>query len=167
MTRIGDELQQALNDQIQAELASAYLYLAMAAYFDHRDLSGFAAWMRRQSREEVAHGMRIFDFVSDRGGRVVLESIQKPPTDFDSPLAVMRASLDHERKVTGMIHRLYELASEEGDYSAQVMLHWFIDEQVEEERTVAQIVGRLEIVGDQGAGLLMMDRDLGSRGEGG
>jgi ferritin len=108
--------------------------------------------------------MRFFDFVSERGGRVTLYAIDQPPTEFDSPLAIFKETLEHERKVTAMIHGLYQLALEEKDYPAQVMLHWFIEEQVEEESSAAQILDTLEMIGDQGHALVMLDRELGKRG---
>lgn len=156
-------LQDALNEQIKNELYSAYVYLSMSAHFEAVNLRGFAHWMRLQSQEEVEHAMRIFDFVNDRGGRVVLEALDRPPSQFKSPLDIFQKALEHERKVTGMIHRLYELAVKEADYPAQVMLQWFISEQVEEEKSAAEIVEQLKLIGDQGAGLLILDRHLGER----
>lgn len=158
-------IQDALNEQINAELYSGYLYLSMAAHFQARNLTGFSHWMQVQSREEVGHAVKIFGFVNDRGGQVVLKAIAGPPTEFDTPLGVMRDALEHEREVTARIHKLYALAVKENDYAAQVMLHWFIDEQVEEERTLEEIVAKLELVGEQGTALFMMDRSLGERSE--
>jgi ferritin len=157
-------LQDAINEQIKNELYSAYLYLAMAAYSEANSLPGFAHWLRVQSDEEVAHAMKFFDFVNERGGRVVLHAIDQPPVEFESPVKIFEETLNHERKVTGMIHHLYELALKEKDYPAQVMLHWFIDEQVEEESNATQIVDTLEMIGDTGQALVMFDRELGKRG---
>lgn len=156
-------LQQALNDQIQREFYAAYLYLSMSAYFEALNLPGFAHWMRQQSREELGHAMRLFDFVNERQGRVVLKAIEQPPAEFESPLAAFQAALAHEQRVTRHINEIYELAVREKDYPTQVMLHWFIEEQVEEESTAAQIVERLKMVGDQPAALLMMDNLMGQR----
>jgi len=156
-------LQDALNEQIKNELYSAYVYLSMSAHFEAQNLRGFAHWMRVQSQEEVSHALRIFDFVNDRGGRVVLQAIDKPPVEFKSPLDAFQNALTHERKVTGMIHKLYELAVKENDYPAQVMLQWFIEEQVEEEKSATEVVDQLKLIGDQGAGLFMLDRQLGER----
>ncbi len=156
-------LQEALNDQIRREFYAAYLYLSMAAYFEAMNLPGFAHWMRHQSEEEVEHAMRLFDFVNDRGGRVILQAIEQPPAEFESPLAAFEAALAHEQRVTRHINDIYELAVRENDYPTQVELHWFITEQVEEERTAAQIVEQLRMVGDQPVGLLMMDKMLGER----
>lgn len=156
-------LQEALNDQIQREFYAAYLYLSMSAYFEALNLPGFAHWMRQQSREELGHAMRIFDFVNERQGRVVLKAIEQPPAEFESPLAAFQAALAHEQRVTRHINEIYELAVQEKDYPTQVMLHWFIEEQVEEESTAAQIVERLKLVGDQPAALLMLDNFMGQR----
>jgi ferritin len=157
-------LQDAINEQIKNELYSAYLYLAMAAYSEANSLPGFAHWLRVQSDEEVEHAMKFFDFVNERGGRVVLHAIDQPPVEFESPVKIFEETLNHERKVTGMIHHLYELALEEKDYPTQVLLHWFIDEQVEEESNATQIVDTLEMIGDKGQALVMFDRELGKRG---
>jgi ferritin len=157
-------MQKAINEQIRDELYSAYLYLSMAAYFESNSLPGFASWMRAQSQEEVEHAMKFFDFVNERGGRVKLQAIQQPIVEFESPLAVFEATYEHEQKVTALIHNLYEVALEENDYAAQVMLHWFIEEQVEEEASVSQIVDTLERIGDKDQALIMLDRELGQRG---
>ena len=156
-------VQQALNDQVQKELHSAYIYLSMAAYFEAENLAGAASWMRQQASEEQAHAMKIFDFIIDRGGRVALQAIDAPPADFASPLAVFQASYAHEQKVTKSIHDLYALAVKEGDYPTQVMLQWFIDEQVEEEKNASAIMAQLQMVGDSPAALLMIDRQLAAR----
>lgn len=161
---ISSTMQNAMNEQIKDELYSAYLYLSMAAYFEAEGLPGFAGWMRMQSQEEVEHAMKLFDFVNERGGRVELQAIEQPTVHFDSPLAVFEATYEHEQKVTGLIHHLYEVALAEKDYAAQVMLHWFIDEQVEEEDSVSQILDTLERIGDRDQGLVMLDRELGRRG---
>lgn len=158
-------MQAALNAQIKAELDSAYLYLSMAAHFEAVNLGGFAKWMRLQAKEEQGHAMRIFDFVVERGGRVVLEAVDKPQTDFGRPVEVFQQVLEHERKVTGLIHDLYAMAQSEKDYASQVMLHWFIEEQVEEESTAEGIVERLRLAGDAGAALLLLDRELGARSD--
>ncbi len=153
----------ALNEQIGNEFYAAYLYLAMVAYFEERHLEGFAHWMRMQNAEEIAHAMKLFDHLADIGGTVVLQAIDQPPTDFSSPLDVMQRSLAHEQHVTKKIHELYALAVEEQDYATQVLLQWFVTEQVEEEKSVGDIVGRLKLVGDSPEALLLMDRELASR----
>lgn len=160
---LNETVQEALNGQIKNELDSAYLYLAMAAHFESANLPGFARWMRLQSREEVSHALRIFDFIHERGGRVTLQALDRPPAEFQSPLDAFQKVLEHERKITETIHRLYELAAREDDYPTQVMLQWFITEQVEEERSAGEVVEKLRMIGDQGAALLMLDRELGER----
>jgi ferritin len=165
---LSTKLHDAINKHINAEFYSAYLYLSMSAYCDSMNLPGFARWLRVQHGEELSHALKLFDFLNDRGGRIELQAIGQPPIEFESPLAVMEQTLEHERAVTSEIHRLYELAVEESDYPAQVLLQWFVTEQVEEEKTAGEIVEHLKLVGAQGAGLLMIDTRLGERGgEGG
>jgi ferritin len=159
-------MQDGINEQIKNELYSAYLYLSMSAHFEAANLSGFAHWMRLQSQEEVEHAMKFFDFVNERGGRVVLQAIDQPPVEFGSSLDVFELTLEHERKVTALIHQLYELALEGNDYPTQVMLQWFIEEQVEEEASAEQIVETLKMIGEKTQALLMLDRELGRRGAG-
>ena len=156
-------LQDAINTHANSEFYSAYLYLSMAAYCESINMPGFAHWMRIQHQEETGHALKLFDFVNDRGGRVVLEAIDQPPVEFQSSLDVMQRTLEHERTVTSMIHRLYEQAVEESDYAAQILLQWFISEQVEEEKAADDIVEHLKLVGDDGVGLLMIDARLGER----
>ena len=161
---LGQRVQEAMNEQIKNELYSAYLYLSMAAYFEAENLSGFARWMRVQAQEEQAHALKFFDFVNERGGRVMLQAIDEPPAEFESPLNVFEETLSHEQTVTSLIHKLYALALEENDYASQVFLHWFVDEQVEEESSATEILEQLKMVGDKAQGLLMLDRALGERG---
>ena len=156
-------IQDAMNRQINAELYSAYLYLSMSAYLESVNLPGFAHWMRVQAQEEVEHAMKFYEFIHDRGGRVTLQAIEQPPTDFDSPLDVFEQALAHEQKVTGMINDLYTLAVEEKDYASQALLQWFATEQVEEEKIATQVIEMLKVVGEHGPALLMLDRELGSR----
>jgi ferritin len=158
-------MQDAINEQIKNELYSSYLYLAMSAYCEANNLPGFAHWLRVQSQEEIEHAMKFFGFVNERGGRVVLEAIDKPPVEFESPVKIFEETLNHERKVTAMINSLYELALEEKDYASQVMLHWFIDEQVEEEANASYILDTLKAVGEKGQALVMLDRELARRGD--
>ena len=160
---IKEPVQRAVNEQIKNELYSAYVYLSMSAYCETINLRGFAAWMRLQSREEVAHAMRLFDFLIHRGGRVILQPIAQPPVDFGSPLDVAQQTLEHEQKVTAMIENLYELAAKENDYATQAALQWFITEQVEEESNASQIVEQLKMIGDNRTALLMLDMELGKR----
>jgi ferritin len=156
-------IQEAINDQIHHEFHSAYVYLSMSAYLEAANFTGFAKWMRIQAKEEVNHAMRLFDYTNDRNGRVTLKALEQPPTNFKSVLDVFENALQHEMKVTGMIHSLYALATKENDYATSVALQWFINEQVEEEATATAVVDRLKIAGNDGAALLMLDRELGSR----
>jgi ferritin len=161
--KISAGMQKALNEQIRREFSASYLYLSMAAYFAEKNLSGFARWMRLQGMEEAKHAMKIFDYVEDRGGRVTLDSIDRPPPDFPSALATFEHARDHEAKVSAGIHQLYELAHGEKDYATQTMLLWFITEQVEEEKTSSSIVETLRMVSDNPSGLYMFDKELGGR----
>jgi ferritin len=160
---LSQKLQDAINEQINSEFYSAHLYLSMAAYCDTLSLGGFAHWLKMQYSEELEHALKLFDFITDRGGRVVLQAIDQPPIEFESVASVMQMALEHERKVTAMIDSLYELALDERDYSAHVLLEWFVDEQVEEEKNVAEVIKHLEMVGDDGTGLLILDSRLGTR----
>lgn len=156
-------MQDALNNQINHEFYASYLYLAMSAYLDDANYPGFAQWMRVQSQEEYGHAMKIFNYINDRDGKVVLKAIQQPQTEFKSPLEVFSMALEHERKVTGMINDLYSMAMKENDYPTQVMLQWFINEQVEEEKTALGIVDQLKMIGDSPTAMIMLDRQLGAR----
>jgi ferritin len=153
----------ALNDQLQLEFASAYLYLGMAAHFAAGSLPGFAHWMRLQHDEEQLHALKFFDFITQRGGRVALKPIEAPPAEYGSPLEVFERSLEHERLVTERIHALYARAVDARDYPTQTFLQWFVSEQVEEESTVQEIVDRLRLAGGNSTALLFLDRELASR----
>jgi|TARA_B100000809_G_scaffold262098_1_gene312316 ferritin len=160
---MNEVVRNAFNEQIKSELFSGYLYLSMSAHFDHENLPGFARWMRLQAQEELAHTMRLFDYVLRRGGRVELHGINAPPTDFGPPLTLFESVLEHERAVTGMIHALFELSGKEGDWAAQQELQWFIAEQVEEEDTASTARDQVSMAGDDQAALLMLDQQFGSR----
>lgn len=157
-------MESAINDQMAKEFYAAYLYLGMAAYFEAQSLPGFAHWMRMQHSEEQVHALKLFQYLLDSGGHIELKEIAKPPADFKSPLDVMQRALQHEQKVTAAIHKLYELAADEKDYPAQLALQWFITEQIEEERSVTDIINRMKHAGDDGAALLMIDHELAARG---
>lgn len=156
-------LLKALNEQINHEMYSSYLYLSMAAYCESKNFPGFAQWMKMQSSEEYKHAMKIYGYIHDRNGSVTLMAIDQPSSDFKSPLKMFEQALEHERKISGLITKLYELAVKENDYPTQVMLQWFITEQVEEEKTAVGIVEQLKLVGDSPVSLMMMDRQLGAR----
>jgi ferritin len=154
----------AINDQVAKEFFAAHLYLSMAAWLDNQNLPGFSQWMRLQSDEERGHAMRLFDYLLGANGSVKLQGMEEPPTTFKSPLAVMEAAFAHEKKVTASIRKLYELAEKEKDYPTQLMLQWFINEQMEEEKQAQDIIARLKMAGDSGAALLFLDSQMGSRG---
>lgn len=160
---MNETVQKAINEQITLEFAASHVYLSMSAYFESINLSGFAHWMRVQSEEEREHALKFFDFVNDRGGRVLLQAIEEPQIEFASPLNTMELALKHEQKVTASIHNLYNLALKENDLPAQNLLRWFIDEQVEEEKNADDIIQNLKLVGNDGTGLLMIDRELAGR----
>jgi ferritin len=139
----------------------------MAAYFEAQNLMGFANWMHLQSREETMHGMKFYTFINDRRGRVLLQPIDGPKTEWASALAVFEESLLHEQKVTGLINKLVDLAIQESDHATRSFLKWFLDEQVEEEANVDNVIQDLKRIGDSGQGLFMLDREMaGRRSEG-
>ena len=156
-------IEQAINKQINAELWSGYLYLSMSTYFHSINLDGFATWMRVQAQEELAHAMRFYDHVVERGGRVKLTSIEAVPTEWKSPLHAFEETYAHEQKVTGLINNIMKQAVEEKDYATMNMLQWFIDEQVEEEASADEILQKLKLIGNEGSGLFMIDRELAQR----
>ena len=157
-------MQDAMNEQINKELFSSYLYLSMAAYFENKNLAGFAHWMRIQETEEREHAMKFYDFILERGGQVILKSIDAPGAAWNSNLELFREVAKHEAEITASINVLYELALAEKDYPAQVMLQWFINEQVEEEKNAAEIVANLELIEERGTAVLMLDHNLAKRG---
>jgi len=157
-------MQDAINDQINKELYSSYLYLSMAAYFEDRNLSGFSHWMRVQESEEREHAMKLYDFLLERGGKVILKAIDAPKTEWASTLEVATEVAAHEAKVTASIYALYETALKEKDYPAQIMLQWFISEQVEEEKNATDIVANLKLIEERGTAVLMLDHQLAKRG---
>jgi len=160
---ISPKIEKALNEQINAEMFSAYLYLAMVAYFQDKNLGGFANWMTVQNQEETFHAMKFFRYVSERGGRVTLGAIEKPQFEWESPLAAMEAAQKHEAYITGRINSLVDLAIKEKDHATASFLGWFVDEQVEEEDSVNEVVQKLRLLGSDGGGLFMMDRDMATR----
>ncbi len=157
------KMTEAFNRQINAEFFSGYLYLSMSAFFKSRGLDGFASWMRQQCQEELFHGMKMFDFVNERGGRTMMTAIDQPATEWDSVLAVFAETLAHEQKVTGMINDLVNLAMDERDHASTIFLQWFVSEQVEEEATAGGIVDKLKLINNDPNGILMLDRELGQR----
>lgn len=160
---LNKKIEEALNSQINAEMYSSYLYLSMSAYFESTGLSGFANWMRAQAQEELMHAMKFYDYVNERGGRVILGPIEAPLSEWESPLATFEATYEHEQKVTGLINDLVNLAMEEKDHATNTFLQWFVTEQVEEEASASEIVNKLKLIGDAPGGLFMLDRELGTR----
>ncbi|MBU7013136.1 MAG: ferritin [Theionarchaea archaeon] len=158
-----DKIEKAINSQINAELYSSYLYLSMSSYFSSINFDGFASWMQVQAQEELMHAMKFYNYVVERGGRVILTAIEAPLAEWDSPLAVFEHVYAHEQKVTGLINDLVDLAIAENDHATTTFLQWFVAEQVEEESSADQIVQKLILVKDQGSGLLMLDQELGKR----
>ena len=163
---ISKKMQDAISEQINAELFSAYLYLSMSAYFETLNLDGFARWLRVQFAEEQAHALKFFDFVVERGGQVDLKAIARPSAKWDSPLAAFKQVLEHEQHVTGLIYNLCNVANDEKDFASQVLLQWYVTEQVEEEKNASQIVADLERIEAHETAVLMLDHRLGKRGGG-
>ena len=161
---LSEKMESAINEQINKELYSGYLYLAMAAYLESENLPGFAIWMEQQAKEELSHAMKFYAFVNERNGSVVLGAIDKPPAEWDSVLAVFEHAYGHEKKVTGMIHNLVNMAIEESDHATRSFLDWYVDEQVEEESSVNDVVQKLTMIGDSTNGLFMLDRAMAQRG---
>lgn len=160
---LSQKVQDAINDQLNAELYSAYLYYSMAAYFEAISLKGFAHWMRVQALEELTHVQRFSAYVHDRGGRVLVQPIEAPPTEWASPLAVFEATYAHEVEVTGRVNKLMDLAMAESDHASCNFLQWFVGEQVEEEASVDEVVERLKLVDKAEGGLFLLDQEMDKR----
>ncbi len=160
---ISKKMEKALNEQVNAELYSAYLYLSMEAYFKSLNLNGFANWMRAQTQEEVSHAMKIYGFIDERGGRITLKTIDGPQTKWDSPLALFKDVYKHEQKVTSLINNLVNLAIEEKDHATNTFLQWFVNEQVEEEASADHVIQQLKMMEKAPGGMFMLDRELGQR----
>lgn len=160
---ISSKIEKALNEQLNAELYSAYLYLAMSAYFDENNLSGFAHWMRVQSNEEFSHAMKFYNYLFQRNGKVEFESINSPKTKWKSILEVFENVYKHEQEVTKLIDNLVKLSYDEKDYATNNFLQWFVGEQVEEEATSLKIIDSLKLIGESHSGIFMLDKELGSR----
>ncbi|MGM0380106.1 MAG: ferritin [Bacillota bacterium] len=157
------KIQKALNEQINKEYYSAYLYLAMSNQCVDMNLDGFANWTRIQYEEEVTHALKIMDFINERGGRVKLEALDKPQFEWDTLLEMFEDVLEHEKFITKSINELVELAMEEKDYATNSMLQWYVDEQVEEEANASEILEKLEMIGDNNSGIFMLDSKLANR----
>jgi ferritin len=157
------EMEKALNEQVNAEMYSFYLYLSMSAWADSKGLKGLTNWMRVQAQEEMAHGMKIFDFINERGGKAILKTIEEPPREWQNIINVFEEVLAHERKITASINELYNIAMQVKDHASSTFLHWFVIEQVEEEANVSQILDQLRLIDGQGTGLFLLDREFGQR----
>ncbi len=156
------DMEKALNDQIKWELWSGYLYLSMSSWFASKGLSGFASWMKNQAGEELFHATKMFDYVNERGGRVVLQTVEAPPSQWKSPREALAAGLAHEGEVTSRINNLVNLAVKLKDHATAGFLQWFVTEQVEEEASFGDVVNKMDLVGDGGA-LYMLDKEVGAR----
>ena len=160
---IGKKMQDAINKQINAEAYSAYLYMAMSAYFESINLKGFAHWMHMQAKEELIHALKFFIYVNTTGGRVTLTPIAAPQKEWASPLAAFDDAYAHEVKVTGMIHGLVDLALKEKDHAANSLLQWYVTEQIEEEESTSEIANKLKFIGKDTSAMYMLDRELAAR----
>ena len=160
---INDKVENILNEQVNKELYSAYLYLSMSAYFSDIGLTGFANWMRVQTQEETAHAMLIYDFLVNRGVKIALTPIDAPPDSWKSPLQVMETALEHEVYVTGLINNIVTIAEEAKDRATLSYMNWFIDEQVEEEANAKEIIDKLKLIGEDKSALYLLDKDLSLR----
>lgn len=160
---INKKMEDAINDQITAEIYSAHLYLAMVSYLESIDLPGFAHWMRIQYQEEISHAFKMFEYIIERDGRARVMQIDEPPFEWNSVLDVFEGAYAHEQKVTGRINNLVDIALAEKDHASHIFLQWFVNEQVEEEATAKSIIQQLKMLGDSKAGLFQIDRELGQR----
>jgi len=161
---INKKVEKLMNEQIVNELYSAYLYLAMSAYFESINMKGAANWMRCQAQEEQVHAMKFYTHIVERAGRVKLGGINKPDGDWASPLAVFEAAYKHEQKVTALINDIVTTAEAEKDYASRSLLQWFVDEQIEEESSADEVVQQLKLLKeDKGPGVLLLDKELGAR----
>lgn len=160
---IHEKMEKAVNDQMNAEIYSAYLYLSMSAYFESINLKGFSSWMRMQTMEELSHFKKFYDYLIMRGGRVVLTEVQAPPAEWESPLAAFENVLSHERMVTGRINDLVDLSAELKDHASNSFFKWFVDEQVEEESSADEIIQNLKLNENNPGGLFIMDKELAQR----
>lgn len=160
---LSERMVEALNKQINREIYSAYLYLSMSAYDTFKGLKGFANWFMVQYQEEMTHVMKIYDYINDQGSKVKLMAVEQPPTEFGSPLEMFEKTLEHEKFVTRCINDLVNIAIEEKDHATKIFLQWFVTEQIEEEANDNDIIAKLKLVGKEGNGLFMIDKELATR----
>ena len=162
---ISEKMAKALNEHIQWELYASYLYLGISAWFEEQDLPGCARWMREQSKEEITHAMKFFDYINEVGGRVLLQAIEAPPMKWKDATDAFKAALAHERKVTKRVNELVDMAAKEKDHATRIFLNWFVSEQVEEENQLRGILGMFRYTGPNMHGMLIIDKKLGKRDE--
>ena len=160
---LNPKIQDALNDQLNFELYSAYIYLSMAAYLDSENLTGMSTWMKIQAQEEMGHVLRFYNFINDRDGRVLMAPVQGPKTEWKSPLEAFQNAYEHECVVSGRIHDLVDLATKEKDHPAATFLQWFVTEQIEEEASTQEVVEKIKLAGEASGGLYLLDKELGQR----
>jgi len=160
---LSEKMADALNGQVNKEMYSAYLYMSMSAYSTYTGLKGFANWFMVQYQEEMTHAMKIYDYLNAQGAQVKLAAIAQPPTEFVSPLDMFEKTLEHEKFVTKSINELVDLAIQENDHATNIFLQWFVTEQIEEEGNDTEIISELKLIGEDGRGLLMLDRELAQR----
>ncbi len=160
---LNKKLVNAINDQIQFEIYSALIYKAMQAYFENEDLPGMANWMNIQFQEEMFHAEKMFQFVCETGGRVMMKAMDEPRNEYSSPLEAFKVALEHEQIVTSRINDLMDLAQQEKNHAAQIFLQWYVTEQIEEEASVSHIIAKLKRVKEDGRGLMMIDQELANR----
>jgi ferritin len=160
---LSERMTGALNEQVNKEIYSAYLYLSMSAYSTFIGMKGFANWFMVQYQEEMVHAMKIYDYINDQGGQVKLLAVEQPPTEFGSPLEMFEKTLEHEKFVTKCINDLVDLAIKEKDHASNIFLQWFVTEQIEEEANDNEIISKLKLVGKDGKGLFMIDKELAAR----
>jgi len=160
---LSKKMEAALNEQLNKEIYSAYLYMSMSAYSTHIGLKGFANWFMVQYQEEMMHAMKFYDYINDQGSQVKLMAIDAPPTEFTSPLDMFEKTLKHEQFVTKRINDLVDLAIKEKDHATNIFLQWFVTEQIEEEANDNDVIAKLKLVGKKGDALLMLDKELAAR----
>jgi ferritin len=160
---LSNKMQKALNDQIQAEMASSYIYLAMSNWFKSQNLEGFAGWLSMQASEEHGHAMKIYNYIHDRGGEVAFQTLEAPQKSWKSAMAAFQDVLKHEQYITGRINDLCAIADAENDNASRVMLNWFVDEQVEEEASAQSVVDKLQLLDKHPGGVYLLDKEMGGR----
>ncbi len=163
--KISKEMEKALNEQVNREFGAAYLYLSMSAHFESKKFAGMAKWMKKQSDEELEHGMKFYDYIHSRNGSAKMLALTEPKAEWKSALEAFEDALKHEQKVTALIYDLKAMAQKEGDFGTDQFLDWFVKEQVEEEQQTNEIVEKLKMIGDSKTALLMLDKHLGKRGK--